>query len=272
MSSIQSIQDFNLRRILLLIRNDLYLNQSLILISAAAVACSLFIFSGVQVYFFTHMPNASTVPKDFYMTAYPIFLFACGAVITAKIFNEVNDEMKGPVWLNLPASILEKFTSRFLLTTLLFIIAMMGLFFLTSLISESFNLLFLGQSHSVFNPFREKMLFNTSNYFIGQSFFLLGAIYFRKYALMKTVMILAVYNILLDIIVGVGGRFLFAISFSDLNIFGSRNRILSNIIVNTNMVPQDWNIEKSFYYIAFWYVLTVVCWTMGYIRLKETEG
>lgn len=265
-----SINRFSLRRFFLLVRNDLYLNQSLFLISAAAVFGSLFIFSGLHMYLYTHMPNSISVPKDFYITAYPLFLFACGAVITAKIFNEVNDEIKGPVWLSLPASMLEKFTSRLFLTTILFIIAMMALFFLTSLISESLNPLMFGPSHSIFNPFNKEALISASKYFIGQSFFLLGAIYFKKNALMKTVLSLAVYDIFLGIIVSSGGRILFR-ETSFVNNFSNPSGILSEIIIKNSMVPQDWNIEKNLYYIVFWYLLTIVCWGIAYIRLKEAE-
>jgi hypothetical protein len=263
-------EGFSFHRLILLIRNDLYLNRSYLLISSAAILGGLFFFSTFHIYTYTQLQHLA-LPKDFYMTAYPIYSFICGALLTVKIFNEINHEVKGPVWLNLPASIPEKFMSRFLLTTLLFIAWILVLVALASLISEGLNILIFGQRHAIFNPFREEVLVKTFQYFLGQSLFLFGAIFFKKHALPKTVLSLVVYNILLNIFISAGGKIFFEESFTELNITGTSS-ILTHIITNNSMLPPDWNIEKTFYSAVFYWIITIGCWVASYFRLKETEA
>jgi hypothetical protein len=264
-----SIKGFSLSRFLLLLRNDIFLNRTYFLIYSGAVVVLLLLISSLHIQVYTQI-KAFTLP-DFYIKAFPLFLYTYGAIITVKIFDDVNDEAKGAAWLTLPASSIEKFAGRFFLSTFLFIAGMMILFFLTSLISESLNPLMFGSSHLVFNPFGTKVFITSLKYFIIQSLFLAGAIYFKKTALIKTGLCFVIYCVALNLIIGLGGMILFGESSSILFSFPNPASSLSKLIIKNSMAPMSWDITKSIYYAAFWYFLTIFCWVIGFIRLKETE-
>lgn len=78
--------------------------------------------------------------------------------------------------------------SRILLTTVEFVAGSMLLYLGFSIISEGVNLLLFGRHHLVFLPFDPLVLKGAMSYTALQAPFLLGAVYFRKHALSKTVL------------------------------------------------------------------------------------
>lgn len=170
---------FSPKRCCLLIRNDIFINRSRILITAAAVWV-LLIFPSI--WDRLQSPNFLI----FYQGVYFIILFFSGVLIYEKIFMDLHHEVKGAVWLTTPASILEKLVSRILLGTVVLAACIMAIVFLSSLTSECINFLLLGSCHQLFNPFAEGVFKTTIVYFIMLSPFFLGAIYFKKSALVKT--------------------------------------------------------------------------------------
>jgi hypothetical protein len=89
------------------------------------------------------------------------------------------------------------------------------------------------------------------DYLIFQAIFLLGAIYFKRYALLKTVLCL--------VCVGITFTLLAHIVFSAL--FGVHSAVY------LAAYSRHLNEFKS----AFWLVLAPLCWVISYVRLKEAE-
>jgi hypothetical protein len=249
-----NIKGFSLKRFFLMIRNTLFLERSIILISSAAIGGIVILLS---------INSAMTSPdSSFYPTFYLVILYIGGLMLTEYVFKGLHDETKGAAWLVLPASIFEKFTSQLVLTTAVFSAGVMTLFFLISLISEGIMHLLIGSGHGLFNPFSEKILWDTLVYFIIQSIFLLGALYFKRSSTMKTILSLCIYFFIFIIVTGISVKILYS---------GFLKDFLLNLFNKNDAVTQIWSITKRATHIGFWYVFAPLCWVIGYIRLKEKE-
>jgi hypothetical protein len=256
-----SIKRFDPRRFLLLIRNDLFMNRYSFLIFLAAAAGALL--------FLKLMGGANN--STFYQNWYFVILFVIGLNKTEKIFKGMHDDVKGPAWLTLPASTLEKFSSRALFLTVVFSIGLMAFFFLMSLTSEALNRWLIGSSHLIFNPFEKKVLVSTYVYIILQSLFMLGAIYFKKSPGIKTFLSLIIYVLVFVIIAGVAVKIFFGGSILNFAFAGNPVTNVQELVAENDTVTKIWSVIRSAAHFAFWYVLAPLCWIVGYIRLREKE-
>lgn len=260
------IKGFNLKRILLLIKNDLFLHRSFFQISAAAVGGMLLILSSLDI-----ILHASPAPNtSFYMKYYALVLTVGGIIVTLKLFHDVKDEAKGAAWLTLPASLPEKFTSRLVLSTILFTVGVMILFFLTSLISEGLNRLITGSNHLLFNPLGKKVFLKSINYYIVQSPFILGMVHFKKNPFIKTILSLVIYDFVFIISVVIALRIFFGGYFQEL-LSGSLDALIVMLSDESVALTKIWSIITGTVHVAYLYVLAPLCWITGYIRLKEKE-
>jgi hypothetical protein len=259
-----SIKGFSQRRFFLLIRNILFLNRSFFLISAVTIMGVLLLLSSIGIIGQNNNPV-------FYSSIYIPVLFICGFSITEKHFKDFHNEVRGMAWMTLPASQLEKFSSHVFFLLIVFAAGIMSLFFFTSLISEGINQMLLGSSHKIFNPFTEKVLSATYTYFILQSLFMLGAIYFKKSPIIKTILSLILYVFVFVIIVGVSMKIIFGGSAWNFIFAGNPVTNVAELAYENDTLVKIWSVIGSATHIAFRYLLAPLCWVIGYIRLREKE-
>lgn len=259
-----SIKGFNPRRFFLLIRNSLFLGRSLILIFSAAIGGMVILLSILSAKY----RGPLEIYSIFYSIFYYVTLYTGGFILTENIFKELHHETKGAAWLSLPASTFEKFTCRLVITAVMYPIGIMMLFFLISLISEGImrNLWGPGHGLDLFNPFTRMILINTLIYFILQSVFLLGGVYFKTHAIIMTILSLAIYSFIFYMIIGFTGKILFKDFF-----FLWHFVYMSDIMNSMPGLSFIGSILKWAVYIGFWYLLAPLCWVIGYFRLKEKE-
>ncbi len=247
-----------------MIRNDLFLNRNYLLFFLAAIAGVLFILSSVKL-----LGGSGQVM--FYPNFYFIVLFVIGISITERIFKDIHDDVKGPAWLTLPASTLEKFASRLVFCTVVVAAGIMLFLFLLSLVSEGVSYLLLGSTHKLSIPFEGKALTTIWIYFIVQSLLMLGTIYFKKSPGIKTILSIVVYVLVFTILVTIGIKIFFGGSFLSL-LFGSNKFTnVPELAVRGDIFIKIWSMITYSGRIAFWYLLAPLCWVIGYIRLKEKE-
>jgi hypothetical protein len=248
---------FQPARVYLLIRNTILLNRSSILFIAAALAGVCILFSFFDTY--------GNLNLQFHRNLYLFILFPGGLLLTGKTFKELHDPVKGYSWLLLPASILEKTLSRILLTTVIYIIGSMIFYLLLSIFSEGLNRIILHRSHPLFNPFDPVILYCALTYISIQSPFLIGAVYFKKHVLSKTILSLSCAFLIFGVCILIAIWIIFGQQGSGLdlqNIFHSReNNFLSTF------GPIFMNVAK----ILFWLVIPIISWIICFFRHKETE-
>lgn len=260
-----SIKGFNIKRVVLLVRNDFYLNRSFLLVFSGIIMVIL-LFQTIMI-IMTHPDSPGQ-----YQGIYFLIAFWGGIVMTEKIFKGLHDEVKGSAWLTLPASTLEKFVSRLILLTVLFPMAVMVLIFLLTMISKSFQGLLIGKSYGIFNPFDKNVFYLTAWYIVVQSPFLLGATYFKRHTGPLTFLAIVGYLILLVLIAQVFYVVIYSHhpeNFLDFFSLSGMVRLFKGII-NHRSGPAYTAIYWV-QHISFWCFIAPVCWTAGYFRLKEKE-
>lgn len=266
-------QIFNPKRFLLLVGNDLFINRYYFLVyAAAAMGILLFIYGRDAV-------NGNTSFSDHQLCL--IGLYLIGLLFTSMLFSDLHDERKSIARLTLPSSLMEKYTSRIILSTIVFTAGWLLFFFLVSYCSGMATRFVFGESHKVLNLFDQTILFESYRYWVIQSLLLFGVIYFKKYAPAKTVIGLAAYLFFLVVVSNV----IFNLFFGDYSEGTAWNISISQrtISIGTNLKEDlmgffrtDAAITVLLFAqkvseILFWYILMPFFWILGYVRLKEME-
>lgn len=249
--------NFMMSRVGLLIRNALGLNLPAILFSLASLACLLLLASLFDAY--------TGCSKQFYRSAFLTMFFPVGIMITSRIFKGLHDPLKGYFWILLPSSCFEKTLSCILLTTLIYSGGSLVIFFLLSLGFEGINWILFRQSHPLFHPLDPMILKSIWIYIAVQAPFLAGAVWFKRHALSKTVLVLACISLLFMVGIILAVRFIFGggLSVQELSALFSDDTWETFSSVGSGLIL----IGKA----LFWLVLPLVSWVICYLRLKEAE-
>lgn len=249
------------RRLYLLTRNLILLKRSSIAIVSAAMAGVLLFISLIDAMGDCH--------QRMHQNLYLIVLFFGGILMTSRSFKALHDPVRGLFWLLLPASMFEKILTQILSTTIVYVAGSMLLYFIFSMVSEGLNTLLFNCRHLLFNPFDTVVLKGALTYMAIQAPFLVGAAYFRKHALSKTVLSLLGLSSLLGlavlaavlIIFGTFGNGFDVDAFSGEMDYGTAWAYLEPVARTAAGMARA----------ILWVVLPGVCWTICYFRLKETE-
>lgn len=182
------------------------------------------------------------------LDGYAFILYSVGLVITSNAFTDLNTPEKGQFFLTLPASSLEKLTARWLLTGIVFMFYSYLLYLLCSLITLNIN----GNGLMSLHLLSPMILAIFAKYLVLNSVALLGAIYFRRYNLIKTSLCVGA---LISIITAV--VFLASYITCPNCMYFSIMHLLEKVFLGA--------------YYFFWILLLPICLLISYQRLKEYE-
>ena len=210
----------------------------------------------------------------FHEFAYPFYLLVGGFILTSLSFTEMNPPHGRLFYLTLPASSLEKFVSRWLITGIGFAVVYTLGYYLVSAIANGLGQSIFGFDIGTFNFFTEMNLLVFQVYLAVQTIFLLGAIYFRKFAIFKTILSTVFFAICLALV----ALLIFRIVMYDL--FEGLYQFRPEMSINGKIVPiepshsfrefMENNVENYARMLGFW-VVPAVLLVVGYFKLKETE-
>ncbi|MCC5912769.1 MAG: hypothetical protein JJU46_00210 [Balneolaceae bacterium] len=247
MNQTKSINQFSWNRVKLLCKRYIAINRKSQLISLGIVVGLLVIFWFLSV-------NAGSYSREgissLYATAFLLFGIA-GLLFTSSIFDELHKPETAHLSLMLPATSLEKLFSAWLVTAIGFTVIYMVSFFLLFTGLQLVTILFNagGVGFQFFNPFDPDTLNSISSYLYFQSFFLLGAVVFKKHNFLKTLLAWVLFLILMMI-----GMFLLAAIFLQSGTFDY------NIVMTGNRVE-----------FAVKTLLTLFFLWLAYVRLKNRQ-
>ncbi len=199
------------RRFGQLLLRELVTGYRSLLIAMAAVGAALIVISlltslGMMV----SGANVRMSGGDFYLGFFQNLLFIGGFVVTSLAFREIGQNGGGIFYLTLPGSIFEKFTTKLLVTAVGFGVGVTLFFSLAAAAAEGLSLLVFGVGHGFFNPLDARVLHDVLIYIPAQSVVLLGSIWFRKLALVRTAFWVMIFALAAGIIGVVAARiFLF---------------------------------------------------------------
>lgn len=252
----------SLRRLLYLLKRDILSNINTTLIVFGAVTAVIYLISALTAY--NRAPSG-----QLYFSLFTNLLFIGGLIVTSMIFKEMHRKETSQNYLLLPASNFEKFFSRLLISTVgVAAITLIGLTII-SYLSEGINILIFSRHNQIFNPFTKMVWILMAHYFIAQSIFFLGAVYFRKYHFIKTINVIFLIQISVSIIAALFARIIFFDFFEGffrLNETSFQIR-WDALKINPNTIKMLVTTGKLIY----WLVPAPLFWTIAYFRLKEAE-
>lgn len=204
-----------------------------------------------------------------HLTYFALTLFIGGFIITSRSFVELHAKSRNHDWLMLPASPIEKFLGRLLLSSVGVGVGAVIYFFLFSLLGSGVHALVFGRAYPLFNPADGTVWLMVLHYIVLQSLFFAGAVYFKKAHFIKTVLVLTAFFFVLMLLVAGVARLVFWREFTQLTAGGS--------IANLDFSPIQARLESAGHVVSvisqvvYWAILAPVFWVFAYFRLAEAE-
>jgi len=194
--------NFRFDRYLKLLRNEMKFNHKGVLIIAAGAFALLLLLS-------LAVSERQGHDGEFMNIWYGVTLMLGGFYYTSIAFRELNRPHTAHLYLMTPASTLEKFLSKWTLTTLGFALVHLIIYTIFSKVTLGLDAYFGKTYFNAFEPFGQIPMLLFKLYLTLSSLFLLGSIAFRKYEFFKVQLVLNLISIVLAFI----AAFLFRIIF-----------------------------------------------------------
>jgi hypothetical protein len=246
-----------------LARRDLINDWRGTAIASGAVAGSMFLLVILQALF----DGQTSMNYSSFLTG---SLVIWGFISASLAFNSLHDKTRNESYLLLPASSVEKVLVRLLSVSVLLPIFIMILITLASVITETVTVLFFQLPFSPLNPFQGRFFRVIGYVVILQSVFFLGAAWFKKLHLIKTVFAL----ILLAIIFGLLGAFSFRILFASFfeGFFTQKAYDFDVEALMQLQYPALMRTLETSGKVVFYGLLAPFCWVVAWLRVKETQS
>ncbi len=252
----------SMNRIFLLVKRDILSKKLALLVVTGAIFAGVYLSSLINIY--SSAPSATL-----YFSLFTNILFISGFIITSIQFKELHKKETAQNYLLIPASTFEKFLSRLMLSTIGFAVLVLVGLTLISFTVEGLNSLIFGRHSILFSPFSKEVFLVIAHYFVAQSIFFLGAIYFRKYNFIKTINSIFIFLFALAILGVVFARIVYHDIFNGFISVDSRNvpLYLHSLPIGSDKISVFVQAVKTIY----WIIPAPLFWTISYFRLKETE-
>ena len=165
------------------------------LIAMAAVAGAMILFAVLTALGIRFGGQPRDLSGEFYFGFFTNILFIGGLIVSSLAFREAHRRGAGIFYIAIPASTFEKLASKLLVTSLGY--ALGTVIFITALsaLTEAILWLIFGFGLGFFNPMTMIVLYCLIGYLIAQSVFLLGSVWFKKAAFVKTVLWIILFGI-----------------------------------------------------------------------------
>lgn len=193
-----------------------------------------------------------------------IGLFLSGGLFTNSMFKEFSSKPEGIWLLNIPATSFEKVFSAVILSSVVFLLVYLGVFFLV----DGIYLSLTGQDRSVFEIFRNGFHEFIFLYLIFNGIVLLGRATFTKHSFLKTMVLLIIGVILLNTF----NNFSLEYMIPDLSVTSSMpfNSFQFRHAGENIHVLLPTSIRASFMP-ALWVVLPLALWGITWLKIQEKE-
>lgn len=171
--------------------SDLLSNIWKIVIASEALA-------GILLLFFIYVGIGKMEPK-LYSTVYPAIIIITGLIVTSLSFSELYTG-KSYFYLSLPSSSFEKLLSKLIIISVLYLLGINFLLIIVSIAADGINYFLLGNQFPIYNPIHPNILNSELFYLIMLTLFLFGAVYFKKYNFLKTILLISIPTVFIIIL------------------------------------------------------------------------
>jgi len=266
---------FSVRRFGRLLLRDLAYGYRGLLIAMAAVAGGIIVFSAIGALAMSAGgAMEGTVRGDGYFGFFQNLLFLGGFIATSLAFREVWQNGSGIAYLTLPGSVFEKFVVKLLATSVGFAVGTIVFMTATAAASEALDRLVFGVGHGFFDPFTPAVLQAVARYLVLQSFFLLGSIWFRKLAFVRTVLWIVLFGAALAIVSAIALRIGLSSHMRSLRL-GGWSFNLNGMGLQDLFTPGSRGYSGAMAFKvaaeALFIALAPASWVAAYFRLGEAE-
>lgn len=265
--SIKRNEYFSPGRFFLLLKRDFLTHYRSILIAFAAIAGFVIFSSAISA---LRQNGAS-----FHLKLYLLLLYPGGFIFTSRAFREVYNIRKSYTYMTLPGSLLEKFTGRLISTSFGYVLGTFLTYFVVAAISEGLNQILFGYTHALLSPFSRVFLIGAAAFLVFQSLFLAGAVFFKKNALIKTILMLTLLATALLIIVIFAARLVFPGCFEGLHPTNHEFNNMRDLVEWLGMTEDGLLLAgrtiRLVIRILFWAVLAPLCWIVSYLKFRKIE-
>jgi hypothetical protein len=244
---------FNINRLLMLIYRQVYLKYKSILISTGAMAGVIMVINLLSMY----NCGCNTVNQNLFNSLSITIFFILGMVFTSTSFEEMNSSAKGCFFLTLPVSNLERLTAVWLVSSVLYFIWWIFAILIINLLIAVFAYMLMGIPFGWVELFNPTALKTYATFFIIQTVFLFGAVYFNKSNFIKTIFALFVIGLSLNII-----SYLFVFI-----IFGNVHNFGTITYYDSQYFDKLFQILKY----AYWIGVAPFFLILSYVGLKERQ-
>lgn len=252
----EKINQFSIQRFLLLIKRHVVINLKTWLVGFGAIGGLLILIALLQAY---HSGGVFSVHLIF--NTGMTFIFIGGYMVTSMAYNEIHAPARSQFFLTLPATTSEKLLSHWFLTSVIYIVLANLMLFAVLLLASLIAALVFGSAIDLFQPFTIENIRLMGIYIVTQSVFFLGAVYFRKNNLLKT--ILSVFVLLMVLGMWTGLAMWLA--------FGPDQRAISQEMVSPALANFMEYTVPDIARFLFWILLAPFLLIISYFKLKERE-
>ncbi len=261
---------FKPRRFAQLLLRDFAGGYKSLLVAMAAVAGSVLLVSALTV-LGRKLSGLTTGMANFYPSFFQNLLFLGGFIVASLAFREVRQNGGGTFYLTLPASSLEKFASKLLATSVGYALGCLVFFTAVAAVSEGINRLIFGFGNYFFNPFDLEVLEEIGYYLVFQSVFLLGSVWWKKLAFVKTVLTIQAVAVGIILVAAVALRIVFRQYFHgwqiDFAFVPGWPLLMEQTTLGFGPLVQIARVVR----IVFLAGTAPVCWLISWLRLREIE-
>ncbi len=253
---------FSFSRLWLLVKKQLFDNARLYTLSLLALTGVLSLVFLCWAFFNeSHRYDA----EDTYVI-FLLFLFPVGFIFASATFQALGDKAKGVYWLTVPATHTEKLVTGIIYSVIIFLVLYTGIFVVIQRIT--FFLITLNPANNIrwSSGFWREIRIAAIFFVALQSAFILGSVYFQKYAFVKTVLALMAIGV----------------AYALLTHFAVRNLFPDHLHIHGLSSVRTWDGDDSrIYRLAPWteqalelvlkYIWAPVLLAATYFRLREKE-
>ena len=212
---------------------------------------------------------SSEATQDFFMSWYGGMLYIWGVIASSRAFRELHDKTRNEAYLLIPASAVEKTLARLLAVTVGLAVYLLVFTTAVSLVVASVHSVLPGPGYSLFNPFDQQLWPLIMGYFFLQSFFFLGAAWFRRRHFIKTALAMTLAGIGLILFLALAfGLALLPGNLADLQNFGVD---LENFETVGSTAFRGLFRPLEIAGTIMTMLLPAACWTIAWLRVREAQ-
>jgi len=242
--------EFRPIRVFRLIKNDLVMHRRSILIALAAVFTLLIVNDLIAVSY--------NKPYDFHhFLFFPLTLFLGGGYVALISFKDIHLNNNSIHNVMIPASLLEKWLSRWCLSTFGVIIGAIAFYTLFALFAGCLNQIVFSRGIASFHPVGSTVRTYSIMYLIWHSVIFTAGAFFRKLILPKLLLICAAFAMIAQLVY-----------FLTIGVIYKDVPILSSYMIM--MLVRSVGMTKWFWWTQ-WTIMPLLLWVISFYRLKEGE-